>query len=135
MTNKERDELLLQIVKNMGNVQESINSLSSKLDKTSIELNKKIDDTREELTQKIENVRKELTQKIEDVREELTQKIEDVREELTQKIEDTEERLNNKMDVNIKAAAQMFRDTWRDEHIRKEEIDSKIIDINKRLNM
>ena len=113
MTNNERDELLLQIVKNLGNVQESINILNIKLDNKINELNKKIDDTREELTQKIENVRTELTKKI----------------------EDTEEKLNNKMDENIKEAAQMFRDTWKDEYLRKQEIDNKIIDINRRLKM
>ena len=39
------------------------------------------------------------------------------------------------MDENIIEAANMFRDTWREEYLRKKEIDNKIIDINKRLKM
>ena len=54
-------------------------------------------------------------------------------EELTKKIEDTKVYLKGKIDETGSIAGKLFKETWDKEYKRNVEIDSKIVDINKKL--
>ena len=122
MTEEQRDELLMQMFKSIGNMQESINSLNNKLE-----------NTRTELKQDIANVRTELKQDMVDLEQRLNKKIEETREELKQDIANAEENFDIKLRENAKATAQIFRDTWKREKDKNNELDKKIINISNRV--
>ena len=144
MTAEQRDELLMQMFKSICTIQESINSLNNKLENTRAELkqdiadleerlNKKIEETRAELKQDMADLEQLLNKKIEETKAELEQKIEDVRTELKQDIANSEENFDIKLRENAKATAQIFRDTWKREEDKNNELDSKIIKISDRI--
>ena len=134
MTNAQRDELLIQIIKEIGSFKEETR-------KGFLNLEKKIDDTEEKLDKKftkmIINTKEELTKKIEDTEEKLdkkfTEMIINTKEELTKKIEDTKVYLKGKIDETGSIAGKLFKETWDKEYKRNIEIDSKIVNINKKL--
>ena len=156
MTNVQRDELLIQIVKEIGSFKEETKkgflNLEKKIEDTEERLNKKIKDTEEKLdkkfTEKIANTKNEFSKKIEDTKEELSKNIKDTEEkldkkltekivntkgELSKKIEDSKEYLKGKIDETGSIAGKLFKETWDKEYKRNVEIDSKIVDINKKL--
>lgn len=133
MTEEQRDELLMQMFKSIGNMQESINSLNNKLENTRIELKQDIANVKAELEQKIEDVRTELKQDMVDLEQRLNKKIEETREELKQDIANAEENFDIKLRENAKATAQIFRDTWKREEDKNNELDKKIINISNRV--
>ena len=83
------------------------------------------------------NTKEELTKKIEDTEEKLdkkfTEMIINTKEELTKKIEDTKVYLKGKIDETGSIAGKLFKETWDKEYKRNIEIDSKIVNINKKL--
>lgn len=84
----------MQMFKNIGNMQESINSLNNKQENTRIELK-----------QDIANVEERLNKKIEETKVELEQKNADVRAELKQDITNVEESFDKKLRENAKETA------------------------------
>ena len=145
MTNVQRDELLIQIVKEIGSFKEETKkgflNLEKKIEDTEERLDKKIKDTKEELdikfTEMIVNTKEELSKKIKDTEEKLdkkfTEMIVNTKEELSKKIEDTKVYLKGKIDETGSIAGKLFKETWDKEYKRNIEIDSKIVDINKKL--
>ena len=145
MTNVQRDELLIQIVKEIGSFKEETKkgflNIEKKIEDTEERLDKKIEDTEEKLdkkfTEMIVNTKDELSKKIEDTEEKLdkkfTEMIVNTKEELSKKIEDTKVYLKGKIDETGSIAGKLFKETWDKEYKRNIEIDSKIVDINKKL--
>ncbi len=119
MTNIQRDELLIQIVKEIGSFKEETK-------KGFLNLEKKIEDTEERLNKKIKDTEEKLDKKF-------TEKIVNTKEELSKKIEDTKVYLKGKIDETGSIAGKLFKETWDKEHKRNMEIDSKIVNINKKL--
>ena len=119
MTNSQRDELLIQIVKEIGSFKEEAR-------KGFLNLEKKIEDTEERLDKKIKDTEEKLDKKF-------TEMIIDTKEELTKKIEDTKVYLKGKIDETGSIAGKLFKETWDKEYKRNMEIDSKIVNINKKL--
>ena len=119
MTNAQRDELLIQIVKEIGSFKEETK-------KGFLKLEKKIEDTEERLDKKIEDTEEKLDKKF-------TEMIINTKEELTKKIEDTKVYLKGKIDETGSIAGKLFKETWDKEYKRNTEIDSKIVNINKKL--
>ena len=134
MTNAQRDELLIQIVKEIGSFKEETKkgflNLEKKIEDTEERLDKKIKDTKEELdikfTEMIVNTKEELDKKF-------TEMIVKIKDELAKKIEDTKVYLKGKIDETGSIAGKLFKETWDKEYKRNIEIDSKIVDINKKL--
>ena len=134
MTNAQRDELLIQIVKEIGSFKEETKkgflNLEKKIEDTEERLDKKIKDTKEELdikfTEMIVNTKEELDKKF-------TEMIVNIKDELSKKIEDTKVYLKGKIDETGSIAGKLFKETWDKEYKRNVEIDSKIVDINKKL--
>ena len=145
MTNVQRDELLIQIVKEIGSFKEETKkgflNLEKKIEDTEERLNKKIKDTEEKLdkrfTEMIANTKNELSKNIKDTEEKLdkkfTEKIVNTKGELSKKIEDSKVYLKGKIDETGSIAGKLFKETWDKEYKRNIEIDSKIVDINKKL--
>ena len=119
MTNVQRDELLIQIVKEIGSFKEETK-------KGFLNLEKKIEDTEERLNKKIKDTEEKLDKKF-------TEKIVNTKGELFKKIEDTKVYLKGKIDETGSIAGKLFKETWDKEYKRNIEIDSKIVDINKKL--